>query len=368
MCSNEQEFYDGDGADILHSLPASETSSACTLCDLSSALEDEHEQTPSFCEDSSPAEDGRSPSQWTTHLRKLFPDSAKPSAEKPVTMLSICAGTEAPVKAMVDFCDGDHIASVEKDRGAQEFIQQNFNPLHFFRKSSALLQRKPWCERCAAPCGAMHCNIDIAVAGFPCPPSSVLNPGRWQHSHNPMEQKGTEVFFEIVKWLRWYGDLGHTVKLVILENVLGIFMRTRCNGRPPWYYFKKALKTVQTHVLLNVEKLTCHLVGIPMNRGRAIIILVHKEVIGKSISHQALKERVSDSFRLIKCNAMQMQDLASILGCRSIPASPAKRARLDLLPLKLPPKSLQRTKKLRAEKGWPKVGTTVGHPIHSGNL
>ena len=117
-----------------------------------------------------------------------------------------------------------------------------------------------------------------------------------------MQEKGTEVFFEIVEWFRWYGDLGRIVKLVILENVLGIFMRTRCNGRPPWYYFKKALKTVQTHVLLNVEKLTCHLVGIPMNRGRAIIILVHKEVIGKSISHQALQEGVSDRFRLTKRN------------------------------------------------------------------
>ena len=117
------------------------------------------------------------------------------------------------------------------------------------------------------------------------------------------------------------------------------------------------------HVPLNVEKVTCHAVGIPMNRGRAIITLVHKEVIGKSISHQALKERVSDSFRLIKCNPMQMQDLASVLGCRSIPASPAKRARLDLFPLKLPPKALERTMKLRAEKGWPKVGTTAGHPL-----
>ena len=79
----------------------------------------------------------------------------------------------------------------------------------------------------------MHCNIDIAVAGLPCPPSSVLTPGRWQPNYNPMQEKGTEVFFEIVEWLRWYGDLGRIVKLVILENVLGIFMRTRCNGRPP---------------------------------------------------------------------------------------------------------------------------------------
>ena len=36
--------HDGDGARIFHSLPASETSSACTLCDLSSTLEAEHEQ------------------------------------------------------------------------------------------------------------------------------------------------------------------------------------------------------------------------------------------------------------------------------------------------------------------------------------
>ena len=62
------------------------------------------------------------------------------------------------------------------------------------------------------------------------------------------------------------------------------------------------MKAVQTHVPLNVEKVTCHAVGIPMNRGRAIITLVHKEVIGKSISHQALQEGVSDRFRLTKRN------------------------------------------------------------------
>ena len=232
-------------------------------------------------------------------------------------MLTICAGTDAPVKALVDLCGGDcdavnHIASVDKDRGSQDFIQLNFNPSHFFRKTSALLQRQPWCECCAAPCDAMHCNIDIAVAGFPCPPSSVLNKARWQHDYDPMQASGTEVFFQIVEWLRWYGNLGCIVKLVILENVLGIFMRIRRKGRTPWHYFQKALKTVQTHVLLNVEKLTCNIVGIPMARGRAIIMLVHKEVIGASISHQALKDRVSDSFQLIRLSPMQLLSLIHI--------------------------------------------------------
>ena len=149
----------------------------------------------------------------------------------------------------------------------------------------------------------MHCDIDIAVAGFLCPPSSVLNPGRWQPDYNPMQEKGAEVFYEVVECLRWYGVLGSIVKFVVLENVLGIFMRARCNSRPPWYCFGKALKVVQImRVPLNVEKVTCHAVGIPMNRGRAIITLVHKEVIGKSISHQALQEGVSDRFRLTKRN------------------------------------------------------------------
>ena len=64
MWSNERGFHDGEGAEVLHSLPASETSSACTLRDLSSAEEDEHEQmvTPAHSGDSPdslPAEDGR---------------------------------------------------------------------------------------------------------------------------------------------------------------------------------------------------------------------------------------------------------------------------------------------------------------------
>ena len=87
------------------------------------------------------------------------------------------------------------------------------------------------------------------------------------------------MFYEIVEWLRWYGQLGIIVKLVILENVLGIFMRTRYNKKPPWYYFRKELKTVVTHVLLNVEKLSCHIVGVPMNRGRAIMIMAHQSHI-----------------------------------------------------------------------------------------
>ena len=58
-----------------------------------------------------------------------------------------------------------------------------------------------------------------------------------------------------------------------------------------------------------------------------------------------------------------MLDLASVLGCGSTPASPAKRARLDTLPPKLPPKAPQRTSKPRAAKGWPKAGTTAGHPF-----
>ena len=66
----------------------------------------------------------------------------------------------------------------------------------------------------------MHCDIDIAVAGFLCPPSSVLNPGRWQPDYNPMQEKGAEVFYEVVECLRWYGVLGSIVKLVVLENVL----------------------------------------------------------------------------------------------------------------------------------------------------
>ena len=128
MCSNEKDFHDGEGAEVLHSLPASETSSACTLCDLSSAEEDEHEQmvTPAHSgdsPDSPPAEDGTSPRQWPTHFRKRLPDTALPSAEEPVTMLTICAGTDALVKAMVEFCGGvrdavHHIANVEKDRRA----------------------------------------------------------------------------------------------------------------------------------------------------------------------------------------------------------------------------------------------------------
>ena len=147
--------------------------------------------SPTHSEDSPPVEDGTSPRQWITHFRKLFPVSALPSAAEPDRMLTICAGTDAPVKAMVEFGGGvrdavHHIASVEKDRDAQDFIRLNFNPEHFSRKPSASLQRKPWRERCAAPRGAMHCDIDIAVAGFLCPPSSVLNPGRWQPDYNPM--------------------------------------------------------------------------------------------------------------------------------------------------------------------------------------
>ena len=103
--------------------------------------------SPTHSGDSPPVEDGTSPRQWITHFRKLFPVSALPSAAEPDRMLTICAGADALVKAMVEFC-GDvrdvvhHIASVEKDRGAQEFIQLNFNPEHFLRNSSALLQRK----------------------------------------------------------------------------------------------------------------------------------------------------------------------------------------------------------------------------------
>ena len=124
MCSNGKDFHDGEGAEVLHSLPASETSSACTLRDLSSAEEDEHEQmvTPAHSgdsPDSPPAEDGTSPRQWPPHFRKLFPDTAFPSAEKPVSVLTVCSGTEAPVKAMEELSEGVrdavcHIASVEK--------------------------------------------------------------------------------------------------------------------------------------------------------------------------------------------------------------------------------------------------------------
>ena len=76
---------------------------------------------PTHSEDSPPVEDGTSPRQWITHFRKLFPVSALPSAAEPDRMLTICAGTDAPVKAMVEFCGGvrdavHHIASVEKDR------------------------------------------------------------------------------------------------------------------------------------------------------------------------------------------------------------------------------------------------------------
>ena len=40
-----------------------------------------------------------------------------------------------------------------------------------------------------------------------------------------------------------------------------------------------------------------------------------------------------------------------------------QRARLDTLPPKLPPKAPQRTRKPCAAKGWPKAGTTAGHPF-----
>ena len=122
----------------MHSLPASETSSACTLRDLSSAEEDEHEQmvTPAHSgdsPDSPPAEDGTSPRQWPSHFRKLFPDTAFPTAEEPVNVLTVCSGTEAPVKSLEELSEGgrdavNHIASVEKDKGARDFIQRNFNP------------------------------------------------------------------------------------------------------------------------------------------------------------------------------------------------------------------------------------------------
>ena len=86
MWSNEKDFHDGEGAEVLRSLPASETSYACTLRDLSSAEEDEHEHvvTPAHSgdsPDSPPAEGGTSPRHWPPHFRKLFPDTAFPSAE-----------------------------------------------------------------------------------------------------------------------------------------------------------------------------------------------------------------------------------------------------------------------------------------------
>ena len=77
MCSNEQEFHDGDGARIFHSLPASETSSACTLCDLSSTLEAEHEQmlTSTRSEVSHYGEDVLEEDEVEARAMKVFADA-----------------------------------------------------------------------------------------------------------------------------------------------------------------------------------------------------------------------------------------------------------------------------------------------------
>ena len=78
--------------------------------------------SPTHSEDSPPVEDGTSPRQWITHFRKLFPVSALPSAAEPDRMLTICAGTDAPVKALVELYGGvrnavHHVASVERGTG-----------------------------------------------------------------------------------------------------------------------------------------------------------------------------------------------------------------------------------------------------------
>ena len=48
-------------------------------------------------------------------------------------MLTVCSGAEVPVKSLEELSEGVrdavcHIASVEKDRGARDFIRMNFNP------------------------------------------------------------------------------------------------------------------------------------------------------------------------------------------------------------------------------------------------
>ena len=146
-------------------------------------------RTATFLERSS--EDDNS-LQWPDRMMQLF-NLKKEYKTKPLTVMTLCSGIEAPIVALVALlqtCNVRHVAACDRSASARAFITENFCPGHIYHNTCDLLfSSQARCDMCdLSACKGFQEEVDLMVAGFPCAPHSSLHSDRWKpskHSHEP---------------------------------------------------------------------------------------------------------------------------------------------------------------------------------------
>ncbi|CEL01085.1 hypothetical protein ASPCAL00677 [Aspergillus calidoustus] len=140
--------------------------------------------------------------------------------ERPLRVVTVCSGTEAPLLALEMVKDNlrkhsnknlnfKHLFSAEIVPFKQAYIERNFHPPLLFRDVAELKDRVA--QTAYGATEKIPKNADILIAGFACVDFSVLNNHR-----KTLDEKGESggTFWGIIRYAMTYRP-----RLVILENV-----------------------------------------------------------------------------------------------------------------------------------------------------
>ena len=157
------------------------------------------------------------PPDWVKHIfevQEAMPEFALPEFQRPVRIMTPCAGTEAPCRAL-DEMGIEHVSA-----GAYDKDEKNTREIleHYHGTEGAQnLHAGKYVGNVDEVSVASLRDADLLVAGPPCPPWSSIGQG---HS---FDDTRSNTFLAV---LRWVGELAKRGCLwaAILENVVGLTM------------------------------------------------------------------------------------------------------------------------------------------------
>ena len=299
--------------------------------------------------------------RWPRHCAKVldmpFP---LPEVQRPLTVVSLCAGTDAPVLGLqmaLGSHNVEHLCSVEKCQAARRFIQVNFRPRHMRRSITDFRAASGMCDVCGMECNGanQHTPADMMIAGFPCPPFSILNPNRFNQNHNGLRQSHT--FMEIVSYL--HSSLSPPM-IVILENVWGTMMKGGAGKhRRPIDGILSQLDALENYLVSPVLTATGLVFGLPVRRRRILILLLRSD-----IADQGMMNKIACDWGLITAQPLPLCRMTDFLSDVDDDLEDIdqmqKRRRTGPVPITHNAKC--QSMQMRREHGLPKFGSSLGHP------
>ena len=154
---------------------------------------------------------------------------------------------------------GECVYACEIDKACQEVYERNFGLV-------------PANDITCLDFNELPPEVDVVCGGFPCQPFSLLG---YKEGFNDKKQRGN-LFFNICDILEHYIKLNKPVKIVLLENVVGLIQHDK--GRT-WKVIRDTLRSLG-YVLNDVPLvLSPDEIGIPQKRPRVFILAIWRGIL-----------------------------------------------------------------------------------------